>query len=66
MRHKTSNSGKDEAGFVALVIIVLLVLGALLYFLYNMRRASETEGKQFVLSSTTSNFSIQWWRLIGA
>jgi len=47
MRHKTSNSGKDEAGFVALVIIVLLVLGAMLYFLYNMRRASETEGKQF-------------------
>jgi hypothetical protein len=35
------------AGSVSLIIIVLLLLGGGLFFLYQMRRSSEAEGKQF-------------------
>ena len=36
-----------EGGSVLFAVVVLLVVGGILYFLYNMRRSSETEGRQF-------------------
>jgi hypothetical protein len=36
-----------DAGSVLLAIIVLLVLGGMFYFLYHLRRMSESEGRQF-------------------
>jgi hypothetical protein len=36
-----------ESGYVLLVIIVLMVIGGMLFFLYNMRRASESQGREF-------------------
>jgi hypothetical protein len=36
-----------STGSVLLAIVVVLVIGGMLFFLYNMRRTSESEGKQF-------------------
>jgi hypothetical protein len=47
MRSKWTNGTTRENGFIALIIILVLVVGGLLAFLYAMRQSAEGEAMQF-------------------